>query len=603
MIRTSVTNCWAAFGDDGDIVLPVAAFEAKYKLNEIPTMKITPALGRNLRGGGQSRLSDIERGMKVELFLSLEGSTGNGTKLTGSRKIMSGWVQSEGVSDTAAVSGRWVSGEIGVIHRAGKLAGSPAVSFTFGASHAGTSLSLSNLRAWSPSPLRFANNTNSALFPLNRMLEQLFSRKNVDVGGVFPSTFLRAMIIALVSGSEIAGGNRAAGEKGPEGVFSLEDISELVKDYNPANLTEFLPWLSDGYKVSEAMLTRYEAGWKNQNLWQAILAAANFMFLSIVPYNEGFYIANPFGWLTTPNLTLTSGEYTSLRQSTAMNVMEPVNGVVVTIPPIINKDTQGKDAGAYPVEWNYFYPPLITSGGKPIYKSKGEATGATIKQGMYYHRRSLPSWLYPAASRPFGWLNHDPKRKSQVRRDKPDVDLVEWADQVGTRAARWVYAQLLSEQAAASFIVPYREDIMPGTILKIETDNSASADTSIVGDTLYGMVSNIKIYCSTLEESPVLQMEVQVTHLRGAGDNQEPPNGVALAETPLYQNAWVGMDLFGELLADVPQGAEASNYATKTFNAASGGSNPNSSSSAGTSTATTPGSQPQQIGGGSNFAL
>lgn len=581
MIRNRITDCWAAFGDDGEIILPVASFQAQYTLNELPVLKITPALGRNLRSGRSVDLSQIERGMKAELFLGLEGTAGNGAALTGSRKIMSGWVQSEGMSDTAAVTGRWLGAEIGIIHKAGKLAGSPAVSYTFAGSHEGTSLSLSTERAWSPSPLRYANNTNSALFPLNRMLAQMFNRANIDAGGLFPSRFLKAMIIALVAGSEIAGG--WGDEKGKEGVFSFSEISNMVRDYNPANLTEFVVWLGNSWKISLAMLSRYEAAWRTQNLWQAILDAAKFMFLSIVPYNEGFYIANPFGWLQTPNLTLSSGEYTSLRQSTAMNVMEPVSGVVVTIPPVVIKNTTAKNQKAYKVEWNYYYPPLVTPEGDPIYKSKGEATGAKIKKGMYYHRRSLPEWLYPFASRPFGWADYSqPERKSKIAREKPDVNLADWADQVGTRAARWVYAQLLSEQAAISLIVPYREDIMPGTILKIQTE-SGNTGTSIVGDTLYGMVHKIKIYCSTVEESPILQMEVQVTHVRSEKDNQEPPDGVVLAETPLYQDSWVGVNLFGDPLSEIPASSSPMKIPAKTYNAASGGSNPVSTTVAGLS--------------------
>lgn len=573
MIRTQVTNCWAAFGNDGEIVLPVASFEVKYRVNEIPSLKLVPALGRSLRSGKQSNLAKIKRGMKAEVFLSLNGTTSAGTKLTGDRKIMSGWVQSEGMSDTSGLTGRWLSGEISIIHRAGKLAGSPAVSYTFAGSHTGTSISVSTGRSWSTNPLRNANNTNSSLFPLNQVLGELFSRKNIDIGGLFPSTFLRAMVIALVSGSEIAGG--FAGAPGVEGVFSLADIKAMVKDYKPANLSNFADWLGNGFKVSETMLTRYQAGWLEQNIWQALLATAEYMFLSILPFNEGFYIANPFGWLTTPNLTLGSHEYTSIRQSTAMNVQEPVNGVVLSIPPLLIKDTGQKGGGNSQISWNYYYPPMKTGDGAPIYRAAlGDFSGLKIDAGMYYHWRSLPDWLYPFVTVQFGSVDYSGTRKSKVSKAKPDTDLAKWADTVGTRAAKMVYGQLLAEQAAASLIMPYREDIMPGTRLCIRTDSSVNADTSIIGDTLYGMVNNVKIYCSTVEENPVLQMEVQVTHLRGASDNQEPPDGVALTEEPLYQDSWVGMDLFGNTLTKIPEGSQPDKIPNKTYKTTGGGADP-----------------------------
>lgn len=551
MIRNKVVDCVLALA--GGRELPVAGFDVRFRLNEIPTAIITPALGREIRTDKTEGLAAAARGADAALWLEMEGMAGNGAALSGRRLLLNGFIQSVGMTDTSTPAARWLNGEIGVLHRAGKLAGSPAVSYTFAGSHAGTSLTQATGRLWNNSPLRSEGGVNSALFPLNRLLLDIFGSANIGTGALFPTTLLRAMIISLVAGSEIAGG--AAGAAGPEGVFTRAQIEALVKDYPAANLTPYMDWLGSGYFVARAMLERYETGWQEHNLWQAVLAVCQYMQLSIVPFNNGFYIANPFGLIQEPDLVLDSGDYVSLRQSTTMRSRSPMNGVVVSIPPLQIKQQTGDNTANTDTSWNFFYPPLRATNGTAIYKAKGE-TGAKLGAGMYYHWCSLPSWLYPVATRQFGELRTDAKRKSVVQRPKATQDLAEWADTMGVRAAKMLYAEMLMEQAAISLVLPYREDIMPGTVLRIQTGSADAAAAGFIGDTLYGMVNNVRLYCSTTDSSPHLNLEVQLTHVRGTADNQEPPSGIALAAVPLHENRWVGTDLFGTLLKKMPESAK-----------------------------------------------
>ena len=68
-----------------------------------------------------------------------------------------------------------------------------------------------------------------------------------------------------------------------------------------------------------------------------------------------------------------------------------------------------------------------------------------------------------------------------------------------------------------------------------------------------------------------LLCSIQVVSARSELDNQETPAGFGLSEDPIYQNKWVGCNVFGDLLTDVPPHTPRPDFTPGANNANAGG--------------------------------
>jgi hypothetical protein len=498
VIRNLINDAWLAFEDK---VMPVASFKVDYKLDTMPTASIVPALGRSLTGGRRVTMGEFKEGDRADLFLKINGET---------KLLFSGFVSHiAGADNSADFTGqRTLSGTVLLHHRAVKLAGSPPVSFAYSGEHKDMFTTLNNRLARIQ---LFGTDPLAELDPISGFLALYISELGGELSS--PPVAFKFIIEKLMS------------EFSP-----LMDVDDVVQAYEPAAMLENRP-NPDFVNLIMHIANAFSNGWANSNTWETLKRACAQFFLHIVPYNNGFYIANPLALLQVPSKVIKTSEYVNIQQTTARNRIEPVDGVVVRIPSKIEPGLPGVIS---PV----IYPPLEQASVMPTKK--------------YYHFASVPPWLYPVLRDQFGARSSKPVNKhnrSTVEEGKqPAIENVpEHFEVVGAAVAKMIYSLLKMNKTAVSLTMPYRDDLMPGTAVQIE--NTDAEDLSFIGDTLHGMIYSTSIECSTLQAPGSIRTIVQVVSVRNTEDN----TNLGLAEHPIYSHTWVGTDLCGNLLAEPPE--------------------------------------------------
>jgi hypothetical protein len=184
-------------------------------------------------------------------------------------------------------------------------------------------------------------------------------------------------------------------------------------------------------------------------------------------------------------------------------------------------------------------------------------------KNAYYHYKTLPDWLYNESS--FRYNNGEKiiSEKNRATANAKEADAGAQKahySQVGDWAAKMAFANARTNKAGVTLVFPFRDDLMPGTTVKIE--NSDAEDLSFLGATLYGMVSSTSISCNMLGESGTLNTVIRVGAVRNESDNNS--DNLTFTETPFYEGDWVGVDLYGNLLSEAPKSDKPSPRGTKT---------------------------------------
>jgi hypothetical protein len=317
----------------------------------------------------------------------------------------------------------------------------------------------------------------------------------------------------------------------------------LLRVYGPANLRKaqvpaatLLLWL---YKSWIAGL--------NNNVWEALATTAGKMFLSILPYSNGLWLANPLSLLRAPNKVLQAVDIINMTCTRdARDFPEPVDGVVLNVPVANSGDAAKPQASATAAEqalsgiYRWAYPPSDIAG-------TDRQAGVTLNRDRYYHFLSMPGWLDFLQD-----LSNQGEvgEQGKTTHDQAALAVGTSFSKIAPGVAREMYAQFKATRAALELTLPWREDLMPGTGVKVE--NSQEQSISFLGTTLYGMINSTNFVCDVLQDSPVLLTKVQLVAVRSEIDNQSPPTGFGLSSSALFQGAWVGMNLQGQLLADPP---------------------------------------------------
>jgi hypothetical protein len=497
VIRNLIDDAWIAFEDK---VMPVASFKVNYKLDTLPKAVIVPALGRSLTGGRRVPLSEVKENERADLFLKINGVT---------KLLFSGFVSHISGSDNSedTTGQRALSSMIILNHRAIKLAGSPPVSFAYSGNKKDMFTVLNDHLA---RVQLFGTDAQAQLSPLSGFLSMYVRDLGVQIAS--PTVTFKYIIQKLMS------------EFSP-----LMDVDDIVQAYEPAVMLADRP--NPGFiNLIKDYANAFSRGWTNSNSWESLLRACSQFFLHVVPYNNGIYIADPLALFQVPSKVITSKEYTNIQQSSARGKVEPVDGVVVRVPAKV-------EPSANSLLSPIVYPPVTQA---PVMPTK-----------RYYHFASVPPWLHPILSASFGTRNSKPVNKtnrSSVEEGKElEVENVpEHYQNVGERLAKMLYSMVKMDKTAMSLLMPFRDDLMPGTNVQIE--NTDSEDLSFIGDTLYGMIYSTSIECSTLQPPGRIQTTIQVVSVRNTQDNE----ALGLDEHPIYSHPWVGIDLFGNFLEDPP---------------------------------------------------
>jgi hypothetical protein len=505
--RVIVNKCVLTLLESG-VEFPVSRFDINFRLNTIPTMTVVPGLGRSLRKGTQQLLKQAKVRDQVQLKLTVDGTE---------RVLFEGYISTISGSDTANVFTRKLSASIQVKHNVIALSGAPSTSYIYSGSSGDNLNTLQFNKARMDAITSELNSENLVSWSNeNARLKEEIDRSP----HLFPGHAIRNMTLTLQKEFSAA-----------------EELSEdLIKIYDPANLND-IPLTAEN--VTQNLVKTFLKGWVVSNAWESMVRTARHFFLNIIPFNTGVYIANPSSLVNQPSLTIASSEYISISQSQVDNLSEPIDGIIIRMPftDVLNKFEIG-------------FPPEAAGG------------SSTPVANQYYHYRTFPAWLLGEEDTQYG-LGKNVTETNRARvdaKEPPHEDPEEYYVTVGDLVAKTLYAEARTQKAAFSLTFPYREDLMPGTIVEVE--NSDAEDMSFIGDTLYGMINATTISCNMLGASGTLNTSIEVGGVRNEEDNNN--DSFTFDKSPLYEDNWVGIDLFGNFLSTPPDGTKPKPNTTTT---------------------------------------
>jgi hypothetical protein len=516
MIRFRVQDCILRLTEK-NMSVPVSRFELRFALNELPTAQIIPAFGRVVFGAGKwAGLADIQEKDAVDLILKV-----NGTQTL----LLTGYISHIGTDDAATLFSRRQALRLTVTHRAVKLAGTPSSTFIY-AGHAGQSLDTLGHFKNHINPFTNRQGDAKGIFYASSVVDWL--REKGEGLGYFPGHVLKEIIKSLF-------------EEFNDPQMSQEDLEAMIHTYDPANVTGFLPEINT---FTRYVAEKYTADWLSKNAWQALLATSKDLFLKIIPFNTGFYIANPYELNRTPSRVIKAREYSKVGQGLLADLAEPKDGIVL-IPP----------AG-------------MRGGFHDTFSFPNVAIGEDALINKYYHYSTFPGWIQSSMHYLNGALTPGKAFSPPPNPDFPqDADtLAAYYKKVGGNLARAMYAELKRQQGSSTLVFPYRTDLMPGT--NVQFDDSDEG-ISFIGDTTHGMVQSTTIVCDNLAESPTLMTSVDIVALRNAADNAD--DALTFDGHPIFQEQWVGIDIEGKLLKPVPPAKRPEDMVGEWFAAPNGG--------------------------------
>ncbi len=477
--------------------IPVVKFTVSFKLDVIPAADVVLAVGRDLEGEFESPVADLKEGDDAELTLEVDGE---------SITLIKGILTSISASDNAGVFQRTTSLVVHISHGAIKLAGSPATSFVY----KGDNQLISVLQNTKLSIAQFGTELARDDWNSFSGFYEVWDKKG---------TPLHAAKLLDFTATKISEAEGTPGAK--------EFAEDLLKPYEGAQVTQFtLP----PAPYVESVSRQFRQSWVTSNCWEALKRTANYLFLNLVPYNEGMYIANPLALAREPAIEITPDEYVSWAPGMRRNIAEPVDGVVITVPRVSSR-----------AEIKIAFPPL---------------EGGLEKTNRFYHFRSLPDWVSPIASLPYGKkpavgkVQFRPgggaarcaveKQKAPMEGGNIDTHI----ETAGQALAKVIYSQLKLTTKVAKANFPFRTDLMPGTNVKFTSSDSAAVE--FIGDVLYGMVVGTTFSGDMTQDKGRLGVSVDIATLRNEQDNSN--DEMTFADHPVYSTLWKGIKLDGELL-------------------------------------------------------
>jgi hypothetical protein len=502
MKRFRIQDCILRLTEKNKSV-PVAGFNLYFRLDELPFATVTPAFGSPLFGAGDwASLSDLQEKEAVDLILKVNDVQ---------TLLLSGYISQIVTNFKSTLVAERQSLSIKVSHRAVKLAGYPSTSFIFSGF---TNQSLNTLAEYKASTNPFiataALEGGTSTWGPEAVHDWLI--KQGQGLGYFPGHAMKIITKELF---------KTFNDK----QVSQKDLEKMIRTYNPANLTHVL---SNPAAYIRYLAEHYAGVWRNGNSWQALKSTARKLNLNIIPFNTGFYIANPYTLNHNHFKTIKAREYVQIGPTTiGVDTGEHIDGIILEAPISLG-DGLGE----------FFSFPDFSEGAEPTTNNK------------YYHREKFPVWLQPEMAKLNGALTENTAFSPPTTLEFPNGDptLVEYYKSVGGNLARSMYGQIRQSQAAVSKLYfPYRLDLMPGT--NIQFDNSDTG-LSFIGDTTYGMVLATTLSCDTFSASPMLRTIVDVTALRNAKDNADEK--LTIKGHPLFQEQWVGINLLGDFLTKPP---------------------------------------------------
>jgi hypothetical protein len=506
-----------------DVEVPIASFEVSFAMDTIPSAVVTPAIGTSFRGQDWATVADVLDGETARLYITV-----NGTE----QLLINGYVSAVSTTDESTLFARRIGASISIQQRMVLLAGAPAVSFAYASK--GSSLQLLSEQKLNINIFDPGGDQKNGIEGIESYVAK-FNRENPGAED-WPGRVLKSITMALFKQTNA-------------GQISQSDLDDIIRIYEPANLSSLV---LDGVTFLRNVGEKYSATWRSQNAFEALRQTARYLMMRLIPFNSGFYIADPYSLDKAPVKSIRTGEYISIGKQRTEHLSEPVNGVAMRKPAGVPYSSIDPDLGNY-FRDAFIFPPLTDDG-----------------KARYYHYREFPPWLFKergltsrvvASGKPFS--------DKPSPNWNPDSSLTAYFTRIGDLIARAIYAQLLLEQTQIQLKFPYRIDLMPGTVIKL--DNAEDSQISFVGDTLYGMVVNTRFVGSTMTEQPRLEVHISASSVRNEAQNDD--DNYTFDGNPIYGGAagrWAGIDIDGDFISAVPDVMSPSAAAPNTYNSASG---------------------------------
>ena len=473
--------------------IPIVKFNVSFKLDTIPSADLVLAVGRDLEGDFDSPVADLQEGADAEVTIEIDGET-----IT----LIKGIISSISASDNAGLFRRSTSLVVHIEHNAIKLAGSPSNTYVY----ANDNQFIDVLQKRKLAIAQFGTSPGSR--------DDWSSVSGFRKAWAKEGDLQYAAKLLQFTSSQLA---TASGNEGAK-----EFAEDFLKPYEGANISQFV---LSSVPFVDAVATKYRQAWGTSNNWEALRRTANYLFLNLVPYNEGMYVANPLALARTAAIDIAPDDYVSWAPGMRINTPEPVDGVSIVVPRTGSR-----------AELRISFPPLKLN---------------IPKNNRFYHFRQLPDWVFPIASMLYGQKPAGGKvglvgrcavAKQVGKMEGGDIDT--HIDTVGQALAKVIYSQMKITTKVARAKFPFRTDLMPGTNIKFTSSDSDAVE--FIGDVLYGMVISTTFSGDMTQENGQLGVDLDIATLRNEQDNAN--DDMTFAEHPVYAKLWKGTKLDGELL-------------------------------------------------------
>jgi len=328
--------------------LPVAGFSVEFAMDQLPMAQVQPAIGKGLLSDSEVTLSDIRERDSADLYLTVNDEE---------HLMLAGYISNISTGDESSVFSRRISGIISIRHITVKLAGAPTTSFVYSGRLGSPLRTLADGKAGTN--IFDPTTSEQSTYPITSYIAAFLAKfgNSWEVPG-FVMKNICANLFKQLNDAQL----------------SQDKLDEMIQVYTPASLSSLLLIPTT---FLEQLGNKFSAAWMSQNCWEALTATCQWLLLHIIPYNKGFYIADPYSLDRVTSLKIGSGEYIRISKSRQSNLSEPVDGIVM-MDPAGSKYSQTQDVS------NYY---------RDAYIFPRPEEGIALQPNRYYHYRQFPLWL------------------------------------------------------------------------------------------------------------------------------------------------------------------------------------------------------------------
>ncbi|HUW11128.1 MAG TPA: hypothetical protein VM537_15470, partial [Anaerolineae bacterium] len=411
--RVKVKDCQLWF-PDREVAMSVSRVQLDYGLDTIPRALVVPATGRSIATGEvEFNLADLSEQEKAEIYLVFEDGSEKGSQ----QLLMAGYVQRLGADDNAGFMNSQQTASLVITHNLVALASHPAAGVIYTGEGGNPLITLAAMRA-TAMMLNSGDTDNPGLFTLAAEYKTASKAISENLPNTPAHLILHIMesLISNFSGTE----------------SNAYQVLKFMKAFEGVDLTGLGV---EPFTIFSNVLSRFASAWKQGNAWEGLLRASQEMWLHVVPFNNGAYLANPLAIMKAPQKSIAAHEYQMLSRNVTRDLRQPIDGIYLTM--------SGTNGPVDATRFSSIYPPLNPGEQQVV------TEGVQTFPNRYYIQKNLgeKSWLIPYLEAEFGGLSpKDPRGETKVKRSTPsfvqagkEKDFVNFMQTIGNRVAQYMY--------------------------------------------------------------------------------------------------------------------------------------------------------------------